>query len=184
LHHTKNTIIHQLTNLETERLHARLLTKADTDAWMEFLQGEGSRDYIGFIEPTREACEAWIDRQLQRYRDDGFGLMALILKNTGELVGQCGLIKQELEGETEIEIGYHILPRFRGKVYATEAAIAFRKYAFENNFAESIISIIHPDNKASQKVAKKNGMKPDFITEKCNLAMGIPHVVFRTERRG
>ncbi len=169
--------------LETERLYIRRLTLDDTENWMEFIQGEGSLDYFNFVKPDRESCEWWIKRQLKRYEDDGFGLMALIVKENDEMAGQCGLLKQELEGKTEIEIGYSLIPRFRGFGFATEAAIAFRNLAFANHLCESIISIIHVDNIASQKVAEKNGMTRDFITKNYGLTKDIPHIVYRIVKK-
>ena len=59
----------------------------------------------------------------------------------------------------EVNISYGIERQYWGKGYATEAAIKCKEFAFENNFADSIISIIHPDNTPSEKVALNNGMK-------------------------
>jgi len=168
--------------LETQRLLARRLTLDDTGNWMDFILGENSLDYFNFVKPDRESCEWWIKRQLKRYEDDGYGLMAIIVKETGEMAGQCGLLKQELEGKTEIEIGYSLIPRFRGFGYATEAARAFKELAFNRNLTESIISIIHIDNLKSQKVAENNGMTRDFMTENYGLTKGIPHIVYRIRK--
>ena len=172
----------EIKDLETQRLRARRLTLDDIDNWMDFIQGENSLDFFNFVKPDRESCEWWIKRQLKRYEDDGFGLMALIIKETGEMAGQCGLLKQELEGKPEIEIGYSLIPRFRGFGYATEAARAFKELAFHNNLSDSIISIIHIDNLKSQKVAENNGMTRDFVTENYGLTKGIPHVVYRIKK--
>lgn len=172
----------EVKNIETQRLHARRLTLEDIENWMDFILGENSLDYFNFVKPNRESCEWWIKRQLKRYEDDGFGLMALIVKETGEMAGQCGLLKQELEGKTEIEIGYSLIPRFRGFGYATEAARAFKELAFNNNLTNSIISIIHIDNLKSQKVAENNGMTRDFVTENYGLTKGIPHIVYRIRK--
>lgn len=169
--------------IETERLLARKLTMEDVSIWLDFLQGEGSIEYLSFVEPTIECSKWWIERQLNRYKNDGHGLMALNYKETRELVGQCGLLKQEVEGKTEWEIGYHIMPKHRGKGYATEAAIAFKEYAFKNNVADSLISIIHIDNIKSQKVAEKNGMKRDFLTKNYELMKGIPHYIYRINKK-
>jgi RimJ/RimL family protein N-acetyltransferase len=107
--------------------------------------------------------------------------MALIHRKTGELVGQCGLLKQTLDGRTELEIGYHIIPRFRGRGFATEAARAFKQYAFDNNLSDSIVSIIHVDNVRSQRVAEKNGMQRESKTEEFGVMPGVPHYVYRAK---
>lgn len=101
----------------------------------------------------------WIDFTLKRYRENRYGLQALIDKESGAFLGMCGLILQEVNGKNEIEIGYHLLQRYWGNGYATEAAELFRDHAFHNNMTDSIVSIIHPENIPSQKVALRNGMR-------------------------
>src|SRR5690606_8601635 len=78
---------------------------------------------------------------------------------TGRLIGHCGLLVQIVDNITELEIGYSLLPEFWKKGYATEAAGKCMGFAFENNFSDSLISIISLTNTPSQKVAIKNGMK-------------------------
>ncbi len=77
---------------------------------------------------------------------------ALIKKENYAFVGQCGLI-HTVDGVEELEIGYSLMPEFRGKGYALEAAKKCKDFAFENNLSDSLISIIHIDNKESEKVA-------------------------------
>jgi RimJ/RimL family protein N-acetyltransferase len=89
---------------------------------------------------------------------------ALIEKESGLLVGHCGLLVQTVEEKTELEIGYSLLPQFRNKGFATEAATKCRDFAFENEFADSLISIITVNNLPSQHVAIKVGMKRDFVS--------------------
>lgn len=84
---------------------------------------------------------------------------ALIEKQNGNFIGQCGLLIQKIDGREELEIGYAIMPKFHRQGFASEAAIKCRDHAFENNFTDSIISVIHPDNFKSTAVARKNGMK-------------------------
>ena len=169
--------------INTRRLTARRLTMNDKETWLEFLQGgDDSLEFLPFSGPTIEHSEQWMERQLNRYKKDGYGLMALIHKETGEMVGQCGILKQEVEGIIETEVGYHIIPRFRGQGYATEAAIAFKDYIFENGLSETVISLIHVDNIKSQRVAEKNGMKRDFITKRFGYMDGIPLHVYRIRK--
>ncbi|MFC2125388.1 GNAT family N-acetyltransferase, partial [Bacteroidota bacterium] len=152
--------------IDTKRLTARKITMNDKETWLEFLQGDDRPEFISFAGPTLEDSKKWIERQLNRYKKDGYGLMALIKKETGDMVGHCGILIQEVEGIKETEVGYHIIPRFRNQGYATEAAMAFRDYIFEHDLSESVISLIHVDNMKSQRVAEKNGMKRDFITKR------------------
>ena len=81
----------------------------------------------------------WIERNMNRYRKDGFGLWAVCLKDTGEMIGDCGLTLQNINGELLPEIGFHIRRDCQRKGYAKEAAKAVR-YTNEPSFrtAESI----------------------------------------------
>ena len=90
--------------------------------------------------------------------------MALIEKTSGCFVGQCGLLTQKIEGKEELEIGYHLIPEFWKNGYATEAAKIIKVFAFENDLTESLISIIHSENIASQKVAERIGMSRHSTT--------------------
>jgi RimJ/RimL family protein N-acetyltransferase len=76
----------------------------------------------------------------------------------------CGLLIQTVDGIEEVEIGYSVMPAFRNKGYATEAAIKCKEYAFENNLRDSLISIIAVKNLESQKVALKNNMQLEKTT--------------------
>jgi hypothetical protein len=93
------------------RLHFRHLQVSDVAAWEAFVSNpEAVRFFPPGLNVTQSAV-GWIERQLNRYRADGFGLNALIEKESGALVGQCGLLRQEVDGIQELEIGYHLLPR-------------------------------------------------------------------------
>jgi ribosomal-protein-alanine N-acetyltransferase len=148
-------------NYETERLYIRLLEPADVKVWEKFFEFPECTRYLP-AQPDKtnyEKAEFWVDKQLTRYRENRFGLMALIEKTTGNFVGQCGLLTQELDGEPVVEIGYHLFPEFWGKGYATEAAVFFKNLAFKNNYAQELVSIIDVGNQASEKVAERNGMQ-------------------------
>lgn len=167
-----------LDKLKTQRLTFRKVKLEDIDAWMEFFASPEALRFLPFKLNSRKACQEWIERQLQRYTETKSGLCALIDRNTGEMVGQLGLLKQEVDGKGELEIGYHLIPRFWKKGYATEAAIAARDFAFKNNLAESLISIIHPENINSQKVAERNGM----MKEKETSFKGFPAYIYRVDK--
>ncbi|MBI9062960.1 MAG: GNAT family N-acetyltransferase [Marinilabiliaceae bacterium] len=142
------------------RLNYRQLALSDIAKWQHFFEDEASLEYLGLDLSLDKAQQArdWIGRQLWRYENQAYGHHALIEKETGCFIGQCGLLTQEVEGRQELEIGYHLFKEYRGQGYATEAALAFRDYAFENTQAPSLISIIDVRNSASQKVAQKMGM--------------------------
>jgi RimJ/RimL family protein N-acetyltransferase len=164
-----------LNGLKTARLTFRKVKKDDVDAWMEFFNSQEALRFLPFKQHSRKACEEWIERQELRYKETNSGLCALIEKNSRELVGQCGLLQQEVDGQIEIEIGYHLLPRFWQQGYATEAAKAAKDFAFQNKLTDSVISIIHKENVNSQRVAEKNGMRIDKETN----WRGFPVYIYR-----
>lgn len=145
---------------ETERLLIRPLTEEDAIQWLPFMTSKKALEFFPVFatgNPIKNA-HAWLERQLKRYRENRFGLEALIDKQTGSFLGQCGLLEQELDGAVELEIGYSLLPAHWGKGYATESALFFRDWAFEQGLRPSIISVIDRNNTASQKVAERVGM--------------------------
>lgn len=152
--------MHYTDNLTTPRLTTRFLTQDDVPTWAEFFKSPEAVQYqlLDADKTPMQRAQNWIDFCMARYQNGRLGLQALISRDTGELIGQCGLMVQEVNGAWEIEVGYHLLRQHWGNGYASEAAQMFRNYGFENGFADSIVSIIHPQNEASKKVARRNGM--------------------------
>jgi RimJ/RimL family protein N-acetyltransferase len=140
---------------ETERLKIEPLTLRDASAWVDYFRKNNALKFVGMTDDNDVELKArqWIERQLWRYQTSRYGLLALRDKRTNALVGQCGLLAQEIDGKDELEVGYHVLPKEWGKGYATEAAGLFRRYAFEQKLSKTLISIIHVDNVRSQRVA-------------------------------
>ena len=145
--------------LETERLITRFVTPNDLPAWMEYCNDPIATTFTKRDETPEELAQRFIDFTLKRHAEGLYGLQALITKDTGQHIGMCGIMVQEVNGKEEIEVGYHLIRRHWGKGYATEAAQMFRNYGFEHNVADSIISIIHPQNVQSKAVALRNGMR-------------------------
>src|SRR5579883_64912 len=109
--------------LHSERLLIRQITKNDTEAWTAFFKHPIATKFIpdlGETDPVKRA-DFWIERQLARYTENRYGLMALVNKVNNELVGQCGLLTQMVDDKQELEIGYHLLPKYWKQGYATEA---------------------------------------------------------------
>jgi len=121
----------------------------------------------------RADVENWIARNRYRYAKDGHGLWAMILKSTGELIGDCGLTVQDVDGAKEVEIGYHVRRDHWGRGLATEAACACRDYGF-SRYANRLVSIIRPENLPSRRVAEKIGMN----VWKEVLRATLPHLVY------
>lgn len=143
--------------LETERLYLREMKQDDFQSLCKILQ---DADVMYAYEGAFNDAEVqdWLDRQISRYQKWNFGLWAVILKETDEMIGQCGLTMQPWKEEEVLEIGYLFERIHWHKGYATEAARACKKYAFEILKADEVCSIIRDTNVASQKVAVRNGM--------------------------
>lgn len=159
--------------LETPRLRLREFTLNDTDALAAVLGDPVAMQY--YPAPyDRPGVEAWIARNMERYRSDGHGLWAMLLKDSGELIGDCGCYLRDVDGRNDIEIGYHVRRDLWGKGYATEAAQACIEYAFGKLGVDRVISMIRPENLQSVRVAEKNGL----VCEKIIFWRGYDHGIY------
>ena len=127
-------------------------------------------------------AQDWLNKQLARYENDGFGLWAVVLKETDEMIGQCGLTMQDIEGRQVVEVGYLFQKAFWHKGYCTEAAMACKEYAFERLNIDEVYSIIRDNNLPSQRVAKRNGMAVSGSFVKHYYGIDMPHLVFSVKR--
>lgn len=155
--------------LETGRLVLREMEQSDVDDLAQMLQ-DPEVMYAYEHDFSDADVQEWLDRQRMRYAKYGFGLWAMILKETGEMIGQTGLTMQPYRGTEVLEIGYLLKKRFWHNGYAREAAEACRRYAFEVLKAPRVHSIIKADNYASQRVAQSIGMRKgdEFIARYYN----------------
>ena len=160
--------------LETERLYLREMTPSDFASLCKILQDEKAMyAYEGAL--NDEEAQEWLDRQISRYQRRGFGLWAVVLKETGEMIGQCGLSMQPWKEGEQLEIGYLFQRAFWHQGYAIEAAKACKNYAFEVLDVKEVCSIIRDTNTASQKVAVRNGMVKKDTWVKHYRGVDMPH---------
>ena len=138
---------------------------------------------------SEDEVRQWLDRQLQRYRQDGFGLWAVTLKTEdgppGAMIGQCGLTRQECPPVSPgrvPEVGYLFRKSRWHQGYATEAARACRDYAFTTLGAGEVFSIIRANNAPSLAVARRNGMAVRAAFSKHYYGQDMPHLVFSITR--
>jgi RimJ/RimL family protein N-acetyltransferase len=149
-----------VTVLTTKRLILRELCAGDLDDMAALL---GDPDVMRYYPrpKSRDEARGWIDWNRGLYREHGFGLWAVLLRETGEFAGDCGLTAQRVEDTDEIEVGYHIRADLQGSGYATEAAAAARDFARGRLALRRIIAIIDPANLPSRRVAEKIGLQQE-----------------------
>ncbi|WP_343208594.1 GNAT family N-acetyltransferase [Anaerolentibacter hominis] len=167
--------------LETKRLCLREMTDDDYPALCRMLQDKEVMYAYEHAFSDEEAWN-WLHRQQERYRRDGFGLWAVLLKATGEMIGQCGLTLQPCWDTQVLEVGYLFQKAFWHQGYAAEAAIACRDYAFKHYDVDEVCSIIRDTNLASQNVAKRNGMSLKGTFVKHYYGVDMPHHVYSVRR--
>ena len=138
--------------IETERLFLREMNQDDYDALFAVLADSDIMQHYPYTF-DEQRVRGWIDRNIERYRIFGFGLWAVCLKDTGEMIGDCGLTMQNIGGVIKPEIGYHIRKDMQRKGYAKEAASAVRDWAFENTPFTMIFSYMKYTNLTSARSA-------------------------------
>lgn len=164
--------------LESERLVLREMNTDDFDALYTILSDSETMRY--YPAPfNADKVRNWIQWNIENYKTYGFGLWMVILKETGEPIGDCGITMQCIHGEMLPEIGYHIHKEHQRKGYASEAASACMKLAFEELHMPSVYSYMKYTNAASYGVALKNGM---HFVEEYNDPVNIKTRVYRIDR--
>lgn len=167
--------------LETERLYMREMNQADYHSLCKILKDEDTMyAYEGAFSDSE--VQEWLDRQISRYQKWNFGLWAVILKETDEMIGQCGLTMQPWKETEVLEIGYLFNRAYWHRGYAAEAAKACKKYAFEIVKADEVCSIIRDINIASQNVAVRNGMTKTDTWTKHYRGVDMPHYRYVVQR--
>jgi ribosomal-protein-alanine N-acetyltransferase len=142
---------------ETERLAFRLLTPADTDDLAALYSDPEVMRYFEGVR-TRDQAAAQIETSLRMYDEIGYYFWATIHKEDDRFIGRCGLLPQTIEGNAEVEVAYMLSSKFWHRGLGTEAASGVKEHAFSTHKLSRLISLIDPRNKASIRVAEKNGM--------------------------
>jgi RimJ/RimL family protein N-acetyltransferase len=163
--------------LSTDRLWLRELDEGDLDDLYEII---GDAETMRFYPRpfSLEEARGWIEWSRRSYAENGFGLWAMVLKDTGEFIGDCGLTIQQVEGERFVEAGWHVHRRYQRNGYASEGGLASRDHAFEVVGVDRLISLVRVENEPSAGVARKLGMIIWRHTER----VGLDHYVFSLER--
>lgn len=144
--------------IETERLLLREMTYDNFHALYQVLADSDIMQYYPY-QFDKNRVRNWIERNIERYRILGFGLWAVCLKETGEMIGDCGLTMQLINGQIKPEIGYHIRADKQKNGFAKEAAIAVRDWTFTNTPFNIVYSYMMHTNEPSYKTAISYGCK-------------------------
>ncbi len=163
--------------LETMRLRLRRFRREDADAVFAIIGDDLAMQYYPRTFGRHDAVE-WVARNLRRYAENGHGLYAVTLRDSDKVIGDCGIIRQNIEGGPQLEVGYHFRRDHWGHGYATEAAWACMGLAFRAFGAGKVISLIRPENAPSRRVAERNGMQ----VERHLVHAGLPHLVYAMKR--
>ena len=143
---------------ETKRLIIRQFTLDDLDKLIALRSDDEVIKYLGGRRlQNPEAIAKRLDFYIDCYRRFGYGMCAMIWKESGEMFGWSGL--QPLEETGEIEVGYGMIKEFWGKGIGFECALAWLEYGFEQAALERIVAVASPENKASWRIMEKCGMK-------------------------
>jgi len=162
--------------LETNRLWLRRFVRSDSPFVASMFEDDAARRFYPAMHVPANA-ERWVQRNLDTYERDGFGLWVIVFKQGGALAGDAGLMRQSIEGREEIEVGYHLHAAWRGRGIATEAARACMDRGFANLDCPRIVSMVHPENSASHAVCTRiHSASARFWRQ------GAQYFLFHTER--
>ena len=143
--------------LETNRLILRTWTLEDADAAFMLWGDPEVMRFVGSGRPHQNVDETrrWLERTIAYHEKHGFCRWAVVEKASGKLIGSCGFVYQE--GDGEIDLGYYFARPFWGRGYATEVAEACLRYGFERLKMNEIVATVDIHHRASQRVLEKIG---------------------------
>ncbi|MEZ4887629.1 MAG: GNAT family N-acetyltransferase [Chitinophagales bacterium] len=147
--------------LSSDRLLFRKLVHNDIESWTDFYENNPNLKYLS-IDLNRtnyEMAQAWIEAQLERYRKNEFGQLAMISKETGALIGTSGFSLYKFKGEFFLHSMSSVKPLYWRQGYSFEGGTCLYNFFFQNNLTDKIIAFSHIKNHASQKNLEKLGFK-------------------------
>ena|SRR5688572_2157028 len=144
--------------LETERLILRQPTEDDAPFMLRLVNDPSWLQYIGdrHVHTVEEAKQYLLNGAIKSFAENGFGFGIVVLKETGECLGLCGLVKRP--SLDDVDIGFAFFPEFTRKGYANEIADATLHYAFTELKLPRLVAITTPDNMASIQLLNKIGL--------------------------
>ncbi len=162
--------------IETERLVLRELREEDFPDYEILAADIEVMRYLGG--KTQNRVEAWrhMGYLVGHWVLRGYGYWAAEEKETGKFIGRIGFSNPA--GWPGFELGWTIAPGYQGRGFASEGARRLLKYAFEDLDKPHVISLIHPDNTPSRKVAEKLGETLEGETE----VLGMPVLIYGIDR--
>ncbi|MGM0215324.1 GNAT family N-acetyltransferase [Enterococcus sp. AZ109] len=163
--------------IETKRLLLREWKQEDLPNLKRFLQDAEVMWAYEHVFSDEEVAN-WLQWNVDSYRKNGYGLWAMVHKETDEIIGECGITPQTVDWVVYPEIGYHLVKSHWHQGYAIEAAQAVKEWGFaEKDFSE-LISTVRDTNLASMNVAIRNGMTVEKRYVKHYRGMDMPHYMF------
>lgn len=144
--------------IQTPRAVIRPYTKADVARVLPILSDPVTMSFWE-LPPDEEAVAAWVARNARSFRETGMGRMLVELRETGETVGDCGIMRAEVGGREENDLGYIIHYSYRGLGLGTECARACLEYGLRDLGLRRIVANMPQDHTASARVAEKLGMR-------------------------
>ncbi|MHC5251569.1 GNAT family N-acetyltransferase [Listeria kieliensis] len=163
--------------LETERLYANEMTQADLPALASMLQ-DPEVMYAYEHDFSDADVRSWLENNLRRYRELGFGLWGIYLKENDQFIGNAGITYQEVENEMVLELGYLLKKIYWHKGYAREITAAIVQYAQDKLHAPEIHATIKTTNAASIRVAENNQMERTKAYIKFYYGIEMPHYLY------
>ena len=167
--------------IETERLVLREMTLDDLPATRDIVCDERTM-YAWNGAWSEEENREQLQKQIRGYREEGFGRWAVVLKETGKVIGICGLQRCDTDQESVLEIGYLFNRAYWHNGYAAEAAIACKHYAFDTLGFDEVFSLVRDTNIASMNVAIRNGMLIRRRYMKVYKGEEMPHYIFSVKK--